>query len=103
MGVNKFCECHRPGSKFLMITLVLYFLFFVSITPFAFGLAEDINIELEMSESLEDMQELTEEFLKSHCSDIQYPLKPVSTFEDMDEKFINSYIEDIPFPPPKTI
>lgn len=103
MRVNQFCECHRLGSKFLMITLVFYFLFFVSITPFAFNLAEEINIELEMSASLEDIQELSEEFLKTPGSDFQYHIKSVTTLEDMNEQLINSYKADIPFPPPKTI
>ena len=84
-----------------MMTMVLYFLFFVSVTPFVFGLAEEINIELEMSESLEDIQELTKEFLTAYSSDFQYPVRPASTLEDMNEHFINSYNPDIPFPPPK--
>jgi hypothetical protein len=102
MRVNQFNEYHRLGSKFLMITMVLYFLFFVSITPFVYGLAEEINIELEMSESLEDIQELSEEFLKACGSDFQYPLKPTTRLEEMNDQFINSYTADIPFPPPKT-
>jgi hypothetical protein len=86
-----------------MITMILYFLLFVSVTPFVFGLTEEINMELEMSESLEDIQELTEEFLKAYSSDIQYPVRPSSTLEDMNEHFINSFKPDIPFPPPKSI
>jgi hypothetical protein len=86
-----------------MITMILYFLFFVSVTPFVFGLTEEINMELEMSESLEDIQELTEEFLKAGGSDFQYPVKPATRLEEKNEQFINSYTADIPFPPPKTV
>lgn len=86
-----------------MITMVLYFLFFVSITPFVYGLAEEINIELEMSESLEDIQELSEEFLKACGSDLQYSVKPLKKLEEMNDQFIDSYYSDIPFPPPKAI
>jgi hypothetical protein len=86
----------------MMMAVVFYFLFFVSITPFAYSLMEDINIELEMSESVEDLEELTEEFLKEYGSGFQYPVRPISTLENMKAHFINSYKPDIPFPPPKT-
>jgi len=103
MKANQLREYHRLGSKFLMIAMILYFIFFVSVTPFVFGLAEEINIELEMSESLEDLQELTEEFLKACGSDFQYPVKPATRLEEMNEQFINSFKADIPLPPPKTV
>ncbi len=103
MRIHYFHKYYRLGSKFMMITLVLYFLFFVTITPYVFSLAEEINIELEISESLEDIQELMEEFLKTHVTYYQYPVRPVSKYEEMNEHFINSYKPDIPFPPPKSI
>jgi hypothetical protein len=102
MRVLQIHRYHRTASKFMMMALVFYFLFFVSITPFAYGLMEEINIELEMSESFEDIQELTEEFLKAYGSGFQYPASLTSTHGDINEQFLNSYKPDIPFPPPKT-
>lgn len=86
-----------------MISLILYFLFYVSVTPFIYGLEEDVKVELEMNESLEDTHEVTEEFLKEISSDQKYPGCFITTIEDLNTQFLNSYKPDIPIPPPKNV
>jgi hypothetical protein len=83
--------------------MVLFFLLFVSITPFAFGLEEEINIELDMNESFKDTHEITEEFLKEFSIDLKHIRRSMTTIVDVNEQFANSYKPDIPFPPPKTV
>ena len=103
MRVYQFQKYQRSGSKFLMITLVFYFLFYVSITPLIFGLEEEIKVELELNESIEDTHELTEEFLKEFSTDYNSHSGSLTTIEELNEQFLCSFKPDIPIPPPKSI
>jgi hypothetical protein len=103
MRVHQINKWKKPGSRFLMIVMTFHFLFFVSFTPFAFGMEEEIKVELEMSETLEDAHELTEEFFKEFTSNYNFFKSPLITFEELNEQFFNSYKPDTPFPPPKSL
>ena len=103
MRVHQIQKYHRSGLKQLLIMMIFYFLFYVSVTPYVFGLEEDIKVELEMNESFEDTHELTEEFLKEIGSDFKNHSNALTTIEDLNGHFLNSFQPEIPIPPPKFI